>query len=74
MHITKIRQNIIAADKSNAWVLIRQRYVYIYDDIQINLKRYIVNNTSKMRKFKMAAISLYKNYKCSYLHPQMRSV
>ena len=29
MHITKIRQNIIAADKSNSWVLIRQIYVQI---------------------------------------------
>ena len=29
MHITKIRQNIIAADKSNSWVLIGQRYMYI---------------------------------------------
>ena len=29
MYITKIRQNIIAEDKSNSWVLIRQRYMYI---------------------------------------------
>ena len=29
MHITKIRQNIISADKSNSWVLIRHRYMYI---------------------------------------------
>ena len=29
MYITKIRQNIIAADESNSWVLIRQRYMYI---------------------------------------------
>ena len=29
---------------------------------------------SEVRKFRMAAISLYKKYKFSFLHPQMSSI
>ena len=40
----------------------------------LNLKCYIINSLSKIRKSKMAAILLYEKYKLSYLHPQMNSV
>ena len=74
MYITKIRQNIIAEIKViHGYWLGRDTCTYKMIS-KVNLKRYIVNNSSKMRKFKMAVISLYKKYKCSYLHPQMSSV
>ena len=41
---------------------------------KINLKCYIINSLSQMRKSKMATILLYETYTFSYLHPQMNSV
>ena len=62
---------IIAAGKSNSWVLMRQRHIQDY--IQKKLKCYIINDMSKMRKFKMDTILLYGKNKFSYIHPQMSS-
>ena len=40
---------------------------------KINLKCYIINDMSKMRKFKMVTILLYGKNKFSYIHSQTSS-
>ena len=40
---------------------------------KINLKCFIVNDMSKMRKFKMVTIVLYGKNKLSYIHSQTSS-